>query len=391
MRNRNITGILLCAGDSQRMGFHKLLYRLPNGKTPMDMSLEALVKGGVNRIVIVVNDATRPHAQQLSQRAGVPVTVCDGGATRQDSVYQGLLCTQPGIAVIHDAARCLARPGLIHECIDSVRLYGSGVAAIPVRDTVLHVQPGEGGKVTALPREELLHTQTPQAFDHASILEAYEAAQREGFTATDDSTLYAHAGHVVHFVNGSIDNRKLTTPEDLVWLEEHLCAAAAGLGAQAGLRVGCGEDVHLLSDNRPLILGGVEIPFEKGLLGHSDADVLTHALMDALLGAAGMGDIGVQFPDSDPKYKGISSLTLLMRVAERLHAAGYGVRNVDVTVVAERPKLTPHFPAMRELLSAALKLPPDRIGLKATTTEGSGPEGRGECIRANAVALLYSL
>jgi len=387
----SITGILLCAGDSQRMGFHKLLYRLPNGKTPMDMSLEALVKGGVNRLVIVVNDATRAHAESLVPRAGVPAVVCNGGPTRQDSVYEGLLHTEPGIAVIHDAARCLARPGLVHACIDNVRLYGSGVAAIPVRDTVLHIHPGEAGGVDALPREELLHTQTPQAFEYRSILSAYERARTEGLAATDDSTLYAAAGHAVHFVTGSNENRKLTTPEDIVWLEEHLCAAAAGLSVQAGMRVGCGEDVHLLAAGRPLILGGVEVPFEKGLLGHSDADVLTHALMDSLLGAAGLGDIGVQFPDTDPRYKGISSLVLLTRVADRLHAAGYGVRNVDITVVAERPRLTPFFPAMRELIAAALRLPPDCIGLKATTTEGSGPEGRGECIRANAVALLYSL
>ncbi len=387
----NITGILLCAGDSRRMGFHKLLYRLPNGKTPMDMSLEALVKGGVNRLVIVTNEATRTHAETLLTRAGVPVTVCEGGETRQDSVYLGLLCAKPGIAVIHDAARCLARPALVHACIDSARLHGSGVAAIPVRDTVLHVRTDNGGEIHALPREELLHTQTPQAFDYSSIRAAYEHAREEGRAATDDSTLYAAAGHAVRFVPGSADNRKLTTPEDIVWLEEHLCAAAAGLGAQVGLRVGCGEDVHLLTDGRPLILGGVDIPFEKGLLGHSDADVLTHALMDALLGAAGLGDIGVQFPDTDASYKGISSITLLRRVADRLAAAGYGVRNVDVTVVAERPKLAPHFPQMRELLAAALRLPADRIGLKATTTEGAGPEGRGECIRANAVALLFSL
>lgn len=387
----NITGILLCAGDSRRMGFHKLLYRLPNGKTPMDMSLEALVKGGVNRLVIVVNEATRTHAHSLISRAGVPVTVCEGGETRQESVYNGLLCCKPGIAVIHDAARCLARPALVHACIDSVRLHGSGVAFIPVRDTVLHVKQDNGGGVTALAREELLHTQTPQAFEYSRILDAYEKARADDRAATDDSTLYAAAGHAVRFVPGAVDNRKLTTPEDIVWLEERLCAAAAGLGAAAGLRVGLGEDVHLLVQDRPLILGGVEIPFEKGLIGHSDADVLIHALMDALLGAAGLGDIGVQFPDTDPQYKGISSLTLLVRVADRLAAAGYGVRNVDVTVVAERPKLAPHFPQMRELIAAALRLTTDRIGLKATTTEGSGPEGRGECIRANAVALLYAL
>jgi len=157
------------------------------------------------------------------------------------------------------------------------------------------------------------------------------------------------------------------------------------------LRVGCGEDVHLLKEGRALVLGGVPVPFEKGLLGHSDADVLTHALMDALLGAAGLGDIGLQFPDSDEKYKDISSLSLLKLVGERLSTLGYGIRNVDITVVAQKPMLAPYFPMMRELLSKALSLDAGRIGLKATTTEGTGPEGRGECMRANAVALLYTL
>ncbi len=385
-----VTGILLCAGESRRLGFHKLVYRLPNGKTPMSMSLEALMRGGVDNIIIVVNEATRSHAEELSSRLGVHTVLCKGGETRQESVYEGLKHVSSGIALIHDAARCMVRPGLVRACIDSARLYGSGVAAIPVRDTVLLVNE-DGAKIGALPREKLLHTQTPQVFNKEIILKAYEQALKEGRSATDDSTLYAAFGQTVRFVPGSVDNRKLTTAEDIAWLEEQVCAAAAGLGCQAGLRVGCGEDVHLLTEGRKLVLGGVPVPFEKGLLGHSDADVLTHALMDALLGAAGVGDIGIQFPNTDAKYKDISSLTLLGKVGELLRSLGYGIRNVDITVVAQEPMLTPYFPKMRELLGLALRLDAGRIGLKATTTEGAGPEGRGECIRANAVALLYTL
>lgn len=385
-----ITGILLCAGDSTRMGFHKLLYRLPNGKTPLSMSLEALIKGGVTRVVIVVNEATKAYAQTLPESAGLPILLCDGGATRQESVYLGLQAACPGIVVIHDAARCLTRPKLVQNCIDSARLHNSGVAAIPIRDTVLHVLDG-GNTVIPLPREEMLRIQTPQAFEYASILAAYGLARHENRPATDDSTLYAAAGNAVRFVRGHPNNRKLTTPDDLAWLEEHLFAAAAGLSASVGLRVGYGEDVHLLREGRALVLGGVTIPFEKGLLGHSDADVLAHALMDALLGAAGLGDIGQHFPDTDTRYSGVSSMALLMRVMRLISSNGYAVRNVDVTVIAERPRLTKYFPEMRDLLSAALHVSPDRISLKATTTEGAGPEGRGECMRASAVALLHTV
>lgn len=387
---KQVTGILLCAGDSRRMGFHKLLYTLPNGKTPLMMSVEALVKGGVNRLIIVSNESTRPQAESFVSRAGVPVTLCEGGETRQESVYNGLSLVEDGIVVVHDAARCMAFPNLVHNCIDSARLHGSGVAAIPVRDTVLHVLQ-DGESVNLLPREELVHTQTPQAFDCRSYREAHELARRENRLTTDDSSLYAAAGHKVRFVRGHLNNRKLTTPDDIAWLEEHLCSTAAGLHKQTGLRVGMGEDMHLLVPNRRLILGGVDIPHELGLMGHSDADVITHALMDAMLGAAGLGDIGMQFPDTDPAYKDISSILLLEKTVERVEAAGYGVRNVDITLVAQRPRVSRYFPDMRAELSHALGIAPDCVGLKATTTEGAGPEGRGECMRASAVALLYTL
>jgi 2-C-methyl-D-erythritol 2,4-cyclodiphosphate synthase/2-C-methyl-D-erythritol 4-phosphate cytidylyltransferase len=356
----------------------------------MAMSLEALIKGGVDKIVIVTNEATQPHATQLAARAGVPVTLCDGGVTRQDSVYKGLKKTGKGIVVIHDAARCLARPSLVQACIDSARLYNSGVAAIPIRDTVLHVTKG-GEKVAPMPRDEMLRMQTPQAFDYLQIFAAYERARKTGLPATDDSSLYAASGHAVRFVRGHANNRKLTTPDDLVWLEEHLFSSSAGLGAQSGLRVGYGEDVHRLIPGRSLILSGVKVPFDKGLLGHSDADVVTHALIDALLGAAGLGDIGQQFPDNDERYRDISSLKLLGQVTGEIAAAGYGVRNADIVITAEQPKLVQYFPEMREMLCSALHLQREYVSVKATTTEGMGPEGRGECIRATAVVLLFTL
>ncbi len=385
-----ITGILLCAGDSQRMGFHKLLHRLPNGKTPMAMSFEALVHGGITRLIIMTNDATHAHAEQLAKSAGIPVLLCAGGSTRQESVYLGLKNASDGIVVIHDAARCLTLPHLVQACIDSAHMYGSGVAAIPIRDTVLHVLEN-GDRIVPLPRDELLRMQTPQAFAYAAIRAAYDWAGAGHVEATDDSTLFAAHGNAVRFVRGHINNRKLTTQDDLVWLEEHLCAAAAGLKAHGDLRVGYGEDVHLLVEGRALVLGGVVVPFEKGLLGHSDADVLVHALMDALLGAAGLGDIGQHFPDSDAQYEGISSMLLLERVCHLIQAARYGISNVDITVVAQKPRLAKYFSAMRTMLADALQLPLDHVNLKATTTEGVGPEGRGECMRASAIALLYPL
>lgn len=385
-----VTAILLSAGDSTRMGFHKLLYRLPNGKTPMEMSFEALLKGSVDKIVIVVNDATRKKAELLMANAGIPVIICDGGETRQESVYAGLLHCNPGVVLIHDAARCLTRPRLVQNCIDSARINGSGVAAIPIRDTVLHVK-NSGSSITPLPRDEMLRMQTPQAFDYDAILAAYNDAKASKISATDDSTLFAAAGNTLYFVRGHINNRKLTTPDDLVWLEEHLCAAAAGLSRHVGIRVGYGEDLHALVTGRELILGGVTVPYEKGLLGHSDADVLTHSLMDALLGAASLGDIGRLFPDTDEQYKDARSIALLRSVVDIIRDAGYGIRNVDVTVVAERPRLNPHFPEIRAKLASSLGLVEDCISLKATTTEGLGPEGRGECIRASAIALLFPL
>ena len=211
---------------------------------------------------------------------------------------------EAGIAAIHDAARCLVPPAVIDAAVCGAREHGCGVAAIPMRDTV------RDAKGTLLPRETLFLMQTPQAFDFARILAAYEAAEAGGFQATDDCAVYAAAGYALHFTEGSIMNQKLTYRQDLPFFR-----AACGASLP---RVGFGEDTHALVPGRKLVLGGVEIPHETGLLGHSDADALTHAVIDALLGAAALGDIGMHFPDTDARYRGISSLALLRETAALL-------------------------------------------------------------------------
>ena len=233
--------------------------------------------------------------------------------------------------------------------------------------------------------------QTPQGALFFSLLRAYEICEKEGVSATDDAFVLAHAGFPVYLTPGSRFNLKLTTKEDLAMAEAILQTRASERNPEIPpLRVGQGYDVHQLCEGRKLILCGVEVPWEKGLLGHSDADVALHALMDALLGAAGLGDIGRHFPDTDEQYRGIDSMLLLREVMKRLKEAGFRPINADVTIVAQRPKLAPFIPRMAENLADALELPLSCINVKATTTEKLGFEGRMEGISAQAVCLIQS-
>lgn len=359
-------GILLCAGGSSRMGFDKLNTPIL-GKTAIERSLLALVAGGCDSIVFVVSGASEATVRSLA--CPVPFAVVPGGKERTDSVRNGLLAAQGEIAVIHDAARCFVSPGLIKDCIEAAETYGSGVAAIPMTDTVmrLHAYGTE-----TLDRNALWRMQTPQAFLTAQIRAAYAT----GETATDDATLYAKAIGAPHFVPGSEENRKLTTQSDWDWAIEHL----------SGTRFGTGFDTHRLVEGRKLILGGVEIPFEKGLLGHSDADVLLHAIMDAILGACKMGDIGKLFPDTDERYRGISSRALLREVQRLVQKRDIIVRHIDATVVCQRPKLAPYRAEMERTIAADLGIPFSAVSVKATTTEGMNDEGKGLCISAQAIA-----
>ncbi len=368
----SVIGILLCGGSSQRMGFNKLTEPL-GGSTALRRSAALLSHTGCDRLVIAVTDDTRPAAEAL--KVSVPVTLCDGGNTRGRSVLNALRASggRPGdIAVIHDAARCFQTAEAVQAAIDSARQTGSGVASLPMTDSVFDT-------VTQAPldRSRLVRTQTPQAFRFEEILSAYEQAGDQ--VATDDAALYARFIGPVTFTPGSSTGYKLTTPEDWAF-------------AQASLhtpRTGVGFDTHVLGEGRKLILGGVEIPFEKGLVAHSDGDVLLHALMDALLGAASLGDIGHLFPDKDPQYEDISSRVLLREVARRLREQGITVAHVDVTVICQRPKLAPYFPQAIRNIAQDLGIGEDQVSLKATTTEGMNDEGRGLCISAQAVANLF--
>jgi 2-C-methyl-D-erythritol 2,4-cyclodiphosphate synthase len=255
----------------------------------------------------------------------------------------------------------------------SAQAYGSGVVAGKVTDTIVRLD--ESG-VTTLDRSQLIRMQTPQTFRFDRIRRAYETGDLS--RVTDDCALYIAAGYEPRFVytEGEAANQKLTTGAD--WQ----------LALASYARYGTGYDTHRLVEGRQLILGGVEIPFEKGLLGHSDADVLTHAIIDALLGAAGLGDIGRLFPDSDQTYKGADSILLLQEVIRRIEANRLRVSHVDATIICERPKIKPHATAMQARLAEAMHVAPDAVSIKATTTEGMNDEGRGLCISASAIASL---
>ena len=328
---------------------------------------------------VIINEISKLHLP-------FPVSFVLGGKTRQESVEQGLEALPDGehsIVLIHDGARCLVTRDVIQSVIDSVRMYGSGIASIPVTDTIK--QTDENNMILrTVPRDSLRAVQTPQGFWLDHIFSAHKRATADGFFGTDDASIMEHAGFRIHLTSGSQSNIKLTTREDLVMAEAIINKSSFF----PALRVGHGYDVHQLCEGRKLILCGIEIPNSLGLLGHSDADVAVHALIDALLGAAGLGDIGQHFPDTDNRYAGISSIKLLSDVIGLLRTHGFYPSNADLTIVAQKPKLSPFIPQMTEQLAATMNLPISRVNVKATTTEHLGFEGRMEGISAQAVCLI---
>ncbi len=374
--------ILLAAGASSRMGQPKLA--LPfGGRTALEHALLAFLQvedSPVLEIILAVSPQTQDLAAGLASQYGalLPIRVCMGGATRGDSVFQALQLARGDVVCIHDGARCLVRWSVIQASIQAARAQGSGVAAIPCRDTLWQAD----GAAT-LPREGFCAAQTPQSFSRARLVAAYEDAQKAGVAATDDAAIYSRLYGPVTFSAGDLANQKLTVPEDIPLFATLLSPPAP--------RLGYGEDTHRLVAGRPLVLGGVTIPFHLGLLGHSDADALAHAAMDAMLGACALGDIGKLFPDTDPQYAGICSLTLLTQVLRRTLAQGYALSNLDATIVAQQPKLAPHIPDMRAKLAAAMACGQERISIKATTPEGCGPEGALESITVRCVCSMEAI
>lgn len=309
----------------------------------------------------------RPYRKDVKLKR---LEVIEGGASRQESTALGIkfaLQDKPEnyIVLIHDAARPNASPDLYRRVIKEAYEKGAVVPAVRLKDTIRDVKKG------TLNRDDLRVVQTPQGFVGEIILNAIKYAEEKCFVGTDEGSLVDFMGLPVSTVLGSESNIKITSPEDLT---KTVC-------------IGAGYDVHAFSENRKLILGGVDIPFEKGLLGHSDADVLTHALMDAILGAMGEGDIGLLFPDTAPEYKGVSSIELLKRVVALMNEKFYTLENADITVICQAPKIRPHIDEMKKNLELVLS-PKNGINIKGTTTEKLGFEGRGEGIAASATVLL---
>ncbi|MGR0482789.1 MAG: 2-C-methyl-D-erythritol 4-phosphate cytidylyltransferase [Candidatus Electronema sp. V4] len=306
-----------------------------------------------------------------------------GGATRQQSVRNGLaaLPADIGQVLVHDGARPLVTAAVIDRCLAGIAEHGAVIAAVPVKDTL---KEAAGGTVLrTVDRERLWQAQTPQGASRVLLEQAFRQAEADGFVGTDEASLLEHASIPISVVMGSGRNLKITQPEDLA------LAAALLREEDSIMRIGHGFDAHRLVAGRRLILGGQEIPYHLGLDGHSDADVLVHALMDALLGALGEGDIGRHFPDSDEQYRGADSCQLLARVMALVRAKGMRLLNADITVICQRPKLAPHMAAMQAQLCAICGT--EAVNIKATTTEGMGYAGRGEGISAHAVALLAKI
>ena len=302
-----------------------------------------------------------------------------GGATRQDSVRAGLEALEPfapDVVLVHDAARPVIPAETIPALLAALDESPGAIPAAPVADTLKRVVRGLITETVS--REGLFRAQTPQAFRFATLL----AAHRSGLIgATDDASLLEAAGLSVDVVPGSEDNIKLTYPEDLIRLERIMAIASVP-------RVGTGFDVHVFEAGRPLVLCGVTVPHDKGLAGHSDADVGIHALCDAIYGALAEGDIGRHFPPSEANWKNADSARFLNHAAERIAARGGRLANADVTLICERPKITPHAPAMIARLASLLGVEAARISVKATTTERLGFTGRGEGIAAQAVVSI---
>jgi 2-C-methyl-D-erythritol 4-phosphate cytidylyltransferase/2-C-methyl-D-erythritol 2,4-cyclodiphosphate synthase len=382
-----VSAIIAAGGRGARFGgAQPKQLSLLAGRPILQHSVEAfLASPRVNEIILALPEDLAAQPPDYLRSTRKPLQIVSGGARRQDSVARGFARVSPDsdLVVIHDAARPLVSAAVIERTISAAAEGGAAIAAMRAHDTVKRA--GADGVITAtLPRDEIFLAQTPQAFRVQVLRDALAIAD----DATDEAALAERAGHRVRVVEGDPRNLKVTTPDDLAIAERLLSGDDRGV---APFRIGNGYDLHRLVAGRPLILGGVTIPFDKGLQGHSDADAVCHAVTDAILGAAGAGDIGRHFPDTDVAWKDADSVELLRRAGQIVRETGYTIVNVDVTVIAQRPKLSPHAEAMQRNLSGALGIAPGQISVKGKTNEGVDSMGAGESIAVHAVALVTSV
>ena len=390
-----VSAILAAAGRGTRLGSETPKQMLALGeRTILQRSFDVIDHHDrIDEIVVALPPdlAWSPPPYLISSRK--PVRIVDGGARRQDSVAKAFahVSKSAGIIVIHDAARPFATAELFSRVIEAAVKGGAAIAALQASDTVKEATAAPGLRIVArtIARESIYLAQTPQAFSREVLEEAIALGRARIGTATDEASLAEEAGHPVRLVDGESTNIKITTQHDLRVSEALVDDAGRIPNPQSRIpRVGTGYDLHRLEPGRTLIIGGVQIPHETGLAGHSDADVLCHAVTDAILGAAGAGDIGQHFPDTDPKWKGANSIELLKGAAAIVRAAGYAVSNVDAVVIAERPKLAPHIAAMRANLAQAIGVDVSAVSVKGKTNERVDALGRNEAIAVHAVALL---
>lgn len=382
------TAVILAAGVGKRMGMGVSKQYLTMGKKPILVhTLEKFEKASlISDVIIVVSEEDVSYVKEEicgKHKLAKVTKVAIGGKERQDSVRKGLQCLDgdTDIVMTHDGVRPFISPEYIDLLIRNVSEKGAITLGVPVKDTIKSI--GYDGCITnTLDRSSLWLTQTPQVFLRHIICDAHEHAHQEGIYETDDAALVERMGVPVVMMQGSSQNIKITTPEDLD-MGTYILKQWSNK-----MKIGIGYDSHRLVKGRALIIGGVEIPNDLGLLGHSDADVLLHAICDAILGALGDGDIGRHFPDTDMTYKDISSLKLLQMVKERAAVQGFSVGNVDATVIVDKPKLRSYITKMILNISQILEIDPSMVNIKATTNEGMGFVGRNEGIAVFSVVSL---
>lgn len=389
----HVAAIIAAAGRGLRLGADRPKQFLDlGGRTILEMSLAALAASDrINEIVVALPAEHLDAESKLLKNAFKrPLLFVSGGTRRQDSVANAFAKTsaKADVILIHDAARPFVTGDVIARAIDGARTYGAAIAAVAAKDTVKQTGDAnpDGSRLVrgTIPRDSVYLAQTPQAFRRDILSRAL--TEGEAIDATDEAMLVERLGVPVHVVEGDERNVKITTQQDLD--KARLEGDGFSRRRESMIRIGTGYDLHTLVEGRPLILAGVRIEFALGLSGHSDADIVCHAVTDAVLGAAAAGDIGRLFPDTDAKWKDADSIMMLKGAVTKVKESGYRVSNVDVTVIAQQPKLLPYLDAMRANLAAALEIDSSAVSVKAKTNEGVDSMGRGESMACHAVALL---
>ena len=372
--NYTVCAIICAAGKGTRTGFDKNKLLIPfQGKRVLERTLSAFDFPAVDEILVTSSQEDFEEISALCASFSRTRVVL-GGNTRSQSVFLALQACSSDIVLIHDGARPFVTRESILNCLQSVKAYGSGICAVPALDTVAI---GENGKIKSVPaRDTVYQIQTPQGFFRENIYTAYERAlETDDYAYTDDSSVFARFCGAPHLCAGARENIKLTHAEDF----------------RQTARCGFGVDTHAFGKAQPyIVLAGVKIPSESGLVAHSDGDVLVHALMDALLSGAGLKDIGHYFPDTDEKWKGASSMDMLAQVLQKINELGYCVQNASIAIQAEKPRLAKYIDEMKNALSSVLRIDQSAIGISAGTNEGLGYVGEGKGITVHAYALLKS-